>query len=99
MMSHYVSERDGDMMENLYVDLTSYLLTKNDALTERKARAWVELLWEDFESTRAKAGRSYLGQEMTEGIVRKWIDHYGPRLHEFAATNPKYAHLLEDENS
>ncbi|MFD2442425.1 YfhJ family protein [Bacillus sp. CGMCC 1.16607] len=61
-----------------------------------QARTWVELLWEDFESTHAKAGREYLGPEMTEKIVRQWIQYYGEKLHEFVANNPKYKHLLNN---
>ena len=34
-----------------------------------QARAWVELLWEDFQTTYAKSGR-YQGDEMTEQVVR-----------------------------
>jgi WVELL protein len=82
------------MMEEYYERLTAILLEKNQQLTYEKARTLVELLWEDFETTYAKAGRSYKGSEMTEKVVRQWIENYGPRLHEFVATNPKYAHLL-----
>ncbi|OEH91390.1 YfhJ family protein [Bacillus solimangrovi] len=84
-------------MEEVYELLTEELLKVNRSLSYDKARTWIEILWEDFESTRAKAGRKYRGQEMTEQIVRHWISNYGPRLHEFLATNPKYKHLLEDE--
>jgi hypothetical protein len=84
------------MMEEYYERLTAILLEKNQQLTYEKARTLVELLWEDFETTYAKAGRSYKGSEMTEKVVRQWIENYGPRLHEFVATNPKYAHLLRD---
>lgn len=84
------------MMEEYYERLTAILLEKNQQLTYEKARTLVELLWEDFETTYAKAGRSYKGSEMTEKVVRQWIENYGPRLHEFVATNPKYAHLLSD---
>jgi hypothetical protein len=86
------------MMEEYYERLTAILLEKNQQLTYEKARTLVELLWEDFETTYAKAGRSYKGSEMTEKVVRQWIENYGPRLHEFVATNPKYAHLLRDSH-
>jgi hypothetical protein len=81
----------------IYQDkLTDLLLEKNQHLTEAQARTWVELLWEDFEATYAKAGREYKGPEMTERIVRQWIDYYGGKLHEFVANNPKYKHLLDN---
>lgn len=84
----------------LYQDkLTMLLLEKNTQLTELLARTWVELLWEDFESTYAKAGREYQGPEMTEKVVRHWIENYGEKLHEFIANNPKYKHLLEDSQN
>ncbi|MFD1708288.1 YfhJ family protein [Siminovitchia sediminis] len=58
----------------------------------------MELLWEDFESTYAKAGRTYQGKEVTDKVVRIWVNQYGGKLHEFAALNLKYAHLLHNEN-
>jgi hypothetical protein len=75
--------------------LTNLLLDKNEQLTYNQARTWVELLWEDFETTYAKAGRQYRGSEMTEKVVTEWIERYGDKLHEFAASNPKYKHFLE----
>ena len=39
--------------------LAEELHQKNPSLTLLEARSWVELLWEDFKSTRAKAGRKY----------------------------------------
>lgn len=74
--------------------LANMLLEKNKDFTYDQALTWVELLWEDFESTYAKAGQKYLGSEMTEKVVRQWIEHYGGNLHEFVARNPKYKHLL-----
>jgi hypothetical protein len=83
------------MIMLLYQDaLTQLLLEKNNRLTELQARTCVELLWEDFESTYAKAGREYKGPEMTERVVRRWIENYGENLHDFIANNPKYKHLL-----
>ncbi|MGG3467739.1 YfhJ family protein [Neobacillus pocheonensis] len=82
-------------MNDYHERLASLLLGKNDQLSYQQARTWVELLWEDFETTYAKAGREYMGSEMTERIVKQWIEHYGDRLHEFAATNPKYKHFLD----
>jgi len=83
-------------MKEYFDRLTLELMNKNKNLTENQARTFVELLWEDFETTYAKAGRTYRGPNVTERIVRQWIDNYGSRLHEFAATNPKYAHLLKN---
>ncbi|MEO2076914.1 MAG: YfhJ family protein [Bacillus sp. (in: firmicutes)] len=80
---------------NVYQEeLTKLLLEKNHDLSYDQARTWVELLWEDFETTYAKAGWEYKGSEMTERIVKQWIENYGDKLHEFIATNPKYKHFL-----
>lgn len=73
------------------------LLEKNISLSASLAQTWVELLWDDFETTYAKAGRKYQGSEMTEKVVNQWIEHYGDKLHEFVAENPKYKHLLEQD--
>lgn len=79
--------------------LFEQLLEKNSQLSAGQAQAWVELLWDDFETTYAKAGRKYMGNEMTDKVVSRWIEYYGDKLHEFVAHNPKYKHLLElDEN-
>ncbi|WP_186576712.1 YfhJ family protein [Aquibacillus kalidii] len=75
--------------------LAERLYDKNKTLTIDDARTWVELLWEDFEATRAKAGRGYEGQKVTEDIVTRWIENYGPRLHEFVENNQKYKRLFE----
>ncbi|MBM7553842.1 YfhJ family protein [Thalassobacillus pellis] len=82
-------------MEEIFQRLAEKLYHKNDSLTIDEARTWVELLWEDFEVTRAKAGHDYEGKTMTERIVTQWIDNYGPRLHEFLTENPKYKAMLE----
>lgn len=76
--------------------LVELLLEKNPSLSVHQAQTWVELLWDDFETTRAKAGREYKGSEMTERIVRQLIENHGAKLHEFFATNPKYKHLFEN---
>lgn len=83
-------------MEAMFQSLTERLLEKNSQLSAARARTWVELLWEDFETTYAKAGYEYKGAEMAEKMVAQLIESYGDRLHEFAARNPKYAHLLND---
>lgn len=85
-------------MKEYQQKLVDLLLQKNDKLSFEQAQTWVELLWDDFETTRAKAGREYKGSEMTEKIVRQWIENYGEKLHEFMANNPKYKHLLEQSN-
>ncbi|WP_226035333.1 YfhJ family protein [Aquibacillus saliphilus] len=82
-------------MQDIIKRLAERLYNKNEKLTIDQAITWVELLWEDFDSTRAKAGREYAGKEVTEQIVLRWIDHYGPKLHEFAEHNPKYRELFE----
>lgn len=85
-------------MEEIFERLTTMLLDKNDRLSRARARTWVELLWEDFEVTYAKAGHDYQGKEMTEKVVSQWIENYGSRLHEFAGRYEKYKHLLNDEH-
>lgn len=82
-------------MNDYHERLTKRLLEKNTWLSYNLARTWVELLWDDIETTSAKAGREYQGSEMTERIVGQWIDNYGEKLHEFAAANPKYKHYLD----
>lgn len=84
-------------MNSIIDKLTDLLLEKNKNLSVNKAKTWVELLWSDFEATYAKAGHAYRGAEYTEKIVRQWIESYGDKIHEFAGNNPKYAHLLKDD--
>ncbi|MFE8700572.1 YfhJ family protein [Cytobacillus sp. FJAT-54145] len=84
-------------MQDYQNKLIELLLEKNKDLSAQEAQTWVELLWDDFETTYAKAGREYKGSEMTEKVVRQWIQNYGERLHEFVANNPKYKHFLEQD--
>lgn len=84
-------------MNDYHERLASLLMEKNEQISSAQARTWVELLWEDFEATRAKAGREYKGSETTEKVVRHWIEQYGPHLHEFFADNPKYKHFFEQD--
>ncbi|KMK74945.1 YfhJ family protein [Alkalihalobacillus pseudalcaliphilus] len=84
-------------MEDIFKRLTEKLLEKNEQLSVNQARTWVEGLWEDFEATNAKAGRTYKGQDVTEKIVLKWIEQYGPHLHKYQPRNEKFAHLNEDD--
>ncbi|KGX88121.1 YfhJ family protein [Pontibacillus litoralis] len=83
-------------MEDIFNRLAHQLCDNNEQLTMREARIWVEHLWEDFEATRAKAGRQYQGQDVTEQVVRQWIQSYGPKLHEFMSNNPRYKHLMNN---
>ncbi len=84
-------------MDDRKQKLVELLLEKNSQLSYNQALTWVELLWDDFETTRARAGRKYEGIAMTERIVRQWIQSYGDKLHEFMAKNSKYKHLLETD--
>ncbi|WP_071458746.1 YfhJ family protein [Bacillus massilinigeriensis] len=84
-------------MNDYKENLVELLLEKNNEISRGQALTWVELLWDDFETTSAKAGREYLGSEMTEKVVRQWIEHYGDKLHEFVARNPKYKKYLEQD--
>ncbi|PLT33009.1 YfhJ family protein [Bacillus sp. V5-8f] len=79
--------------------LTDLLLVKNREISFEQARTWIELLWEDFEATYAKAGHEYAGPEMTARMVRKLVENHGERLHDFFTNNPKYRHLLEKEDN
>jgi hypothetical protein len=90
----FYAGKEEKMMETKFQELAELLQQQNERLSVDEARTWVEILWEDFEATRAKAGRKYEGQEMTESIVRQWIQHYGQRLDEFLERNPKYHHLF-----
>ncbi|KAA0544941.1 hypothetical protein FZW96_19145 [Bacillus sp. BGMRC 2118] len=85
-------------MNDIIEKLTHQLLQQNDSLAYEQARTWIELLWDDFETTSAKAGQQYMGPEMAERIVTSWINRYGSQLHEFVASNPKYAHLLNRDD-
>ena len=44
-------------MNDYFERLTNKLLEQNEHMSYYEARTWIELLWEDFESTHAKAGR------------------------------------------
>ena len=84
-------------MESTFHELTQLLIEKNNKLSYEKARTWIELVWEDFEATYAKAGYNYKGKAVTEKVVRQWVNTYGEQIHEFAAQNPKYKHLIDDK--
>ncbi|WP_078381757.1 YfhJ family protein [Sutcliffiella halmapala] len=85
-------------MDKYFERLTDQLLEKNPALSYEKARTWVEHLWEDFESTYARAGYKYKGKEMTERMVSGIIERHGESLHQFLSNNPKYKHLLDGDD-
>lgn len=86
-----------EMNNDYHQRLATLLLEKNEQLSYDQAITWVELLWDDFETTYAKAGKEYMGSETTERIVRQWIDLYGTKLHEFVAKNPKYKDFLNQK--
>jgi hypothetical protein len=81
-------------MNEYHERLIKLLIDKNGQLSYEQARTWVELLWDDFETSYARAGWAYKGNEMAERIVTQWIENYGDKLHEFVATNPKYKKFL-----
>ncbi|RNF38168.1 YfhJ family protein [Planococcus salinus] len=83
-------------MNEVIEQLVTELQDKNPNLTEEKARTWIELLVSDFEASYAKAGYDYQGTAVVEKVIRQWIESYGDNIHEFAGSNPKYAHLLND---
>ncbi|MFX3675084.1 MAG: YfhJ family protein [Paenisporosarcina sp.] len=85
-------------MQDKIDQLIEELIAKNDLLSVARARVWIELLWSDFESSYAKAGYEYKGSEVTEKVIRQWIDSYGDKIHEFAGNNPKYVHLLKEDD-
>ena len=85
-------------MEEAIQRLAIELHERNPSMTLLEARSWVELLWEDFESTRAKAGRKYEGAEVTQKIVRHWIQQYGDELDDFVTRYPKYQKLVNGDN-
>ncbi|GAB2534378.1 YfhJ family protein [Gracilibacillus alcaliphilus] len=78
--------------------LSEELLQRDSSLTVLEARSWIELLWEDFESTRAKAGRKYEGADITVKFVRHFIAQYGDSLADFATRYPKYQKLIDQNN-
>jgi hypothetical protein len=87
-------------MNDYQEKLTNYLLEKNDFLSYAEARIWVELLWDDFETTYAKAGHKYLGSETTKQVVKQWIGQYGKSLHEFSGQHSKYKeYFIQDKNN
>lgn len=77
--------------------LLDKLLEKNQFLPVSLAKAWIELLWNDYESTYVKEDTEFEGSEVTEKIVSLWIDSYGDQLHIILAEDPTYKLLLEPD--
>lgn len=92
-----LERKEGKKMFDSQRKLVDRLLELNSSISVNQAQIWVELLWEDFESTYAKAGRKYQGTAVTEKVVSQWIENYGEKLHEFVAENPKYKDFLKDD--
>lgn len=90
-------EKGASPIDECHERLTNELLRMNPKLSYARARTWVELFWEDFESTYAKAGRPYQGKSVAEKVVRVWIKQYGKEIHNFAAHHPKYARMLTSD--
>jgi len=79
-----------------YIDqLTDMLFNENENLTYAQARQWVELLWEDFESSYAKAGE-YHGGFMANKVVKQFIKQYGRFLHDTETKLTKHIGLNPD---
>ena len=57
-------------MNDIFERLTNQLLSKNSSLSYAQARTWVELFWEDFESSYAKAGYDYKGKKRRKRLLR-----------------------------
>ncbi|TCI67166.1 hypothetical protein EVJ22_14555 [Exiguobacterium sp. SH0S7] len=77
-----------------YKRLAEILRDKNDLLNEDEALTWVEVLWEDFETTLARAGEAYPGEAKSFQYVVQQIDAYGAQLHLFQTKNEKFKHLI-----
>ncbi|OOE09982.1 YfhJ family protein [Fictibacillus arsenicus] len=84
-------------MEERFDRLAKMLQKVNPGLSYQESREWVEGLWEDFESTRAKAGREYEGQDVTEKMVTQLINSYGHKLHEYFSSNPKFQRFIKKD--
>jgi len=74
--------------------LAEELQEVNETLTPLEALTWVEVLWEDFEATLAKAGEKYQGEAVAVRFVRHQIKQHGSMLHRFNTTNEKFKHLM-----
>lgn len=79
---------------NQYERLAVLLKDKNNVLSDLEALTWVEVLWEDFETTLARAGQPYPGEAKSFQYVVQQIDAYGDQLHLFRTKNEKFKHLM-----
>lgn len=77
-------------MERLALELKAV----NEVLTPAEALTWIEVLWEDFEATRARAGEKYQGEAVAVHYVEQQIKQHGAVLHRFNTTNEKFVHLM-----
>jgi hypothetical protein len=84
-------------MEERFDRLAKLLQKRNNTLSYEEAREWVEGLWEDFESTRAKAGYEYEGQDVAEKMVTQLISAYGHKLHDYFSNNPKFQRFIKKD--
>jgi len=84
--------------EQALQQLAEELLQVNEVLTPEEALTWVEVLWEDFEATLARAGEKYQGEAVAVHFVEQQIKQYGAMLHRFNTTNEKFKHLMTGRN-
>lgn len=74
--------------------LAGELQAVNPVLTPIEALTWVEVLWEDFEATLARAGEKYQGEAVAVRFVEQQIKQHGAMLHRFNTSNEKFKHLM-----
>ncbi len=74
--------------------LAGELQAVNPVLTPIEALTWVEVLWEDFEATLARAGEKYQGEAVAVRFVERQIKQHGAMLHRFNTSNEKFKHLM-----
>ena len=84
-------------MNDIYEALTKELLDKMTNFLTRKLVRGLNYCGKIFKQLMQKSGR-YQGEEMTEQVVRSWINNHGGRLHEMRTNNPKYSHLINQED-
>jgi len=78
--------------------LINLLLTVNPNLTEEKAKAWVEAIWEDIEATRAKGGHKIVENHQTFQQVAQWIRSHGKHVH-YLSDDPVAYIMLKGKKS
>lgn len=84
--------------EQALQQLAEELLQVNEVLIPEEALTWVEVLWEDFEATLARAGEKYQGEAVAVHFVEQQIKQHGAMLHRFNTTNEKFKHLMTGRN-